>query len=385
MPDLGPIVQRVLMTTDTAGGVWDYSLELAAGLRRRGVRTILAIMGSPILKVRCIEARAIPDLQLEFGEFKLEWMANPEEDVASASEWLLKLAHQYEPDLVHINSYAFASLPWHKPCVLAAHSCILSWWNAVKKTEIPEDFDWYRGIVASGLQLADGVVFPTNSLRNQMERIYGPIQNSEVILNGKDPFRYKPGRKKRFIFSAGRLWDEAKNVSALEHVSAHLRWPTLIAGDWKKPDGSGNAPQRITYLGFLAPTRMAEFYAEASIFVSPARYEPFGLAVLEAALSGCALVLGNIPTFRELWDDAALFVDPDDLQGLKHALTSLTEDQRKLETLARKARERALRYSGEAMAGRYYTTYSELCMDYALLSESEDRSRHVGPELQVEF
>ena len=39
-----------------------------------------------------------------------------------------------------------------------------------------------------------------------------------------------------------------------------------------------------------------------------ALYEPFGLAVLEAAQAGCALVLSDIPTFRELWDGAALFV-----------------------------------------------------------------------------
>ena len=43
-----------------------------------------------------------------------------------------------------------------------------------------------------------------------------------------------------------------------------------------------------------------------------ARYEPFGLAVLEAAQAGCALVLSDIPTFRELWNGAAQFVPPGD-------------------------------------------------------------------------
>ena len=52
------------------------------------------------------------------------------------------------------------------------------------------------------------------------------------------------------------------------------------------------------------------------IFVSVARYEPFGLAVLEAAQAGCALVLSDIPTFRELWGGAALFVPANDDRAL---------------------------------------------------------------------
>ncbi len=53
---------------------------------------------------------------------------------------------------------------------------------------------------------------------------------------------------------------------------------------------------------------MATAYAAATVFASMARYEPFGLAVLEAAQAGMRLVLSDIPTFRELWDGAAIFV-----------------------------------------------------------------------------
>ena len=49
----------------------------------------------------------------------------------------------------------------------------------------------------------------------------------------------------------------------------------------------------------------------AAIYALPARYEPFGLSILEAALSGCALVIGDIPSLREIWADAALFVPSD--------------------------------------------------------------------------
>ena len=56
-----------------------------------------------------------------------------------------------------------------------------------------------------------------------------------------------------------------------------------------------------------------------------ARYEPFGLAVLEAAQAGMRLVLSDIPSFRELWDGAATFVASrraDLLPALRHALAA---------------------------------------------------------------
>ena len=71
---------------------------------------------------------------------------------------------------------------------------------------------------------------------------------------------------------------------------------------------------------------LANWYAKASVFASVSRYEPFGLAVLEAAQAGCALVLSDIPTFRELWDGAALFVPPEDPVALAEALRNTLQD-----------------------------------------------------------
>jgi glycosyltransferase involved in cell wall biosynthesis len=76
----------------------------------------------------------------------------------------------------------------------------------------------------------------------------------------------------------------------------------------------------VRWLGALPPAEINLWHAQAAIFVAPSRYEPFGLAALEASLAGCALVLGDIPTLRELWTGAALFVPPDDREQLTHVL-----------------------------------------------------------------
>jgi glycosyltransferase involved in cell wall biosynthesis len=105
---------------------------------------------------------------------------------------------------------------------------------------------------------------------------------------------------------------------------------------------------------------MQRWYARASVFALPSRYEPFGLAALEAGLAGCALVLGDIPTLRELWDGAALFVPPDDREQLVAALSALAEDPELLWLLGGRARARAESYSAVRMTARYLDAYAGL-------------------------
>ena len=100
--------------------------------------------------------------------------------------------------------------------------------------------------------------------------------------------------------------------------------------------------------------------AEAAIFVAPARYEPFGLAVLEAAASGCALVLGDIPTLRELWDGAAMFVAPDSPEALRDTLLRLIDDEALRTELQSAAGERARAYGRDRMVDGYVALYADL-------------------------
>jgi glycosyltransferase involved in cell wall biosynthesis len=111
----------------------------------------------------------------------------------------------------------------------------------------------------------------------------------------------------------------------------------------------------------------------AAIFVSPARYEPFGLSVLEAAGAGCALVLSDIPTFRELWDGAAIFVSADDAGGLRGALIDLCADSRSRAWLQQAALTRAENYSMQQMTAGYGRLYRRL-----LSGRSNAGSRLVG-------
>ena len=357
--------RSVLMTADAVGGVWDYALELCGAFTARGIAVTLATMGPAPTADQRAAAAAIGGLTLVSREFRLEWMDDPWSDVDRAGEWLLDLESQIGPDVVHLNGYTHASLPWSAPVLVAAHSCVCSWWEAVHGGAPPPSWDEYRRRVQRGLRAADVVVAPTRAMLTALARHYGPLYGL-VVANGRSAAAFAPAPKAPIVCSAGRLWDEAKNVRLLAAAAPDLPWPVYLAGGSHLQGRSGalgrgwRVPPNLRLLGRLPSPDLRTVLARAAIFALPAKYEPFGLTVLEAALSGCALVLGDIPSLRETWDGAALFVPPDDRGALVDAIWILAADADLRETFAARARRRAEALSAERMAGAYLEVYGSL-------------------------
>ncbi|MHB0858848.1 MAG: glycosyltransferase family 4 protein [Anaerolineae bacterium] len=351
---------HILMTTDTVGGVWTYVVELARSLGPDQVHVSLAAMGGALSLEQRREAGRIGTLDVYESAFRLEWMEDPWRDVYQAGDWLLRLEEDLRPDLVHLNGYTHGALPWNVPVLVVGHSCVLSWWEAVRGEYAPPEWDRYRYEVTAGLRAADRVVAPTEAMLASLRRCYGPLPQTEVVPNGCSPALFTPGAKEPFILSAGRLWDEAKNVAALQAVAPRLAWPVYVAGAETHPDGGRAETHNVLCLGHLPRHKLASWYARAAIYALPARYEPFGLSALEAGLSGCALVLGDISSLREVWGDAALFVQPDDERELEQTLHELIQNPKRRAEYGVRARQRAMQFSPGRMAAGYRAIYREL-------------------------
>ena len=347
------------MTADAVGGVWTYAVEMASALAEHGVEVTVAVMGSGLTASHRQEARAAGVVELHERDLALEWMDDPWDDVDRAGRWLLRLAEEAGPDLVHLNGYAHASLPWTVPTVAVAHSCVTSWWAAVRGGAPPPAWDEYRRRVGDGLAAADLVVAPTEAFLHELRRWYA-FGGARVIPNGRGTAWVVAAPKEPFALGAGRLWDDAKNLGLLDEAARELRWPVVLAGDTTAPHGSSRPPRFAHAVGRLDPPDLARLLARAAVFVHPARYEPFGLGPLEAALSGCALVLGDIPTLREVWGTAATYVDPDDGRGLASVLDGLLADPARAAVLGDQARRRAQTYHPAAMADAYLAAYRSL-------------------------
>lgn len=356
-----PPVRRVLMTADCVGGVWSYATDLASGLQARGVHVTVAVMGPALSEARREDARR-RGLDVVEGPYRLEWMPSSWDDVDRAGGWLLSLAERLEPDVIHLNGFCHAALPWPAPVMVAGHSCVRTWWRGVHGTGAPAEWNEYTDRVSEGLSAADVVVTPTMALLDGLHAEYGDVPRSRVIPNGSRAVsaHLESSSKEPLVLAAGRLWDEAKNIEALCAAASGISWPTFVAGDPAGPSGTFGGSGAVHWLGPLAPDELQQWYQRAAIYALPARYEPFGLSVLEAAAAGCALVLGDIRTLRENWDGAALFVPPDNRRALARAIESLIHDDDQREWLASRARERSARFTVETMTDGYLEGYDDL-------------------------
>ena len=362
-PDPSP---AVLMTADTVGGVWSYALSLCRALPE--TRFVVATMGPRPRRAQRDEIRVLENATLVESDQSLEWMLQPSFDFRKSRDWLIHVIEAHDVDIVHVNGYAHARLggPW--PVLLVAHSDVLSWWQAVHKCAASPEWNDYRQRVAAGLAAATRIIAPTVAVLQDLEHHYGPLaSDAQVIPNGSAFGHLRPVAKRPLVLGAGRLWDAAKNLAAMDEVAPRLLWPVEIAGDIAHPEGGFFQSRNVRLLGHLTVQEMTRHLGNASIFVAPALYEPFGLAILEAAAAGCALVLGDIPSLRENWDGAAEFVDPDDRSALAFAINALIGSAEWRDRLASAARDRARRFTLQRMAQSYDQIYHDLARNSARL------------------
>jgi glycosyltransferase involved in cell wall biosynthesis len=224
---------------------------------------------------------------------------------------------------------------------------------------LPADLAWRAERTAAGLAVADACIAPTRSFARALSAMYGNAPRTSVVYNAVTS-QLRPGSAdKDCILTAGRLWDPAKNVTAINEAAALASIPIYTAGASAGPNGENPRFSNLKLLGELSEVELAKWYQRTAIFVSVSKYEPFGLSVLEAAHAGAALVLSDIPTFRELWEDAAWFVPANAPQALAKALDRLLCDSDKRSRLAACAQARAQQYDDARMLEGTLTVYRQ--------------------------
>ena len=352
---------RLLLTTDAVGGVWTYTLDLAEGLAGAGVAVRIAVLG-PALRPDQRDDVARRRLDVDELHQPLEWLAADPAEVRGAACAIALVAREWGADLVHLHSPAFAvAATFGCPVVATNHSCVGTWWAAVQGGELPPDLRWRAALVGEGLRRADLVLAPSRAYAADVAAIYGLTGVPLAVHNGRAATHVDASTaaaEHDAVFTAGRLWDSGKNIAALDATAALLPWPVRAAGDIAGPDGSRMTFSHIDLLGRQPEAAIRAHLADRPIYVAPARFEPFGLAVLEAAQAGCALVLNDIATFRELWEGAALFVDADDARALAAAVCTLIEDRAGRRGLGEAARAHARHYTLAAMVEATVAAYA---------------------------
>jgi glycogen(starch) synthase len=349
---------KVLMTADTVGGVWNYSIELCNALSGYDVQFHLVTFGAEMQAWQKEEAGKLDHVTVYETEYRLEWMEDPWDDIEKSGAYLLSLQKVIQPDIVHLNGYVHGSLDWNVPVVMVAHSDVYSWWRAVKKEDPGAGWQTYFTKVKKGLGEANHVIAPSHAMMDELGKIYSLTKNYSVIYNARSEDLFYSIEKKKEVMCMGRVWDEAKNVKLLMDAADGVPYKIKIAGDNEfQRNYLDVKDNNVLNLGKLGSRQIAKELSSAGIYVLPAKYEPFGLSVLEAALSRCALVLGDIPSLREIWGDSAVYTDTDNADQLAQAINKLMSDEGALTIMAEKAYKQALKYNTKKMARQYMNVY----------------------------
>lgn len=359
---------HVLMTADTVGGVWTHTRELVTQLSRRGIQVTLVSFGQIPSAQQSEWLQELPDVSFYPTAFRLEWMQDAQPDLEESAEFLRALISEVRPDLLHFNQFFYGSIECDLPRLVVAHSDVVSWWVAVHGAEPPAS-DWiaqYRANLNRGLDAADAVVAPTRWMLNQISAHYLEPKQGSVVPNGRDPKLFIPYvAKQNYAVSVGRLWDAGKQVSLL--LRDDLPIETVLIGSERSPEGTGNTAQlrrqtsRLKMQGFSSEAQLRQVFARASMYLATSRYEPFGLAPLEAALSRCAIIANDIPSFREVWGEDAIYFEQNNSRSLIDAIQELASNSARRAEYADRALNRAQNhFTSEQMADQYLKLYRTL-------------------------
>lgn len=353
---------RVLMTTDAVGGVWAFTQELAQGLLGAGCDVALVCVGpapsrAQVSWARCLGAAWGERFRFSALDAPLEWMQENAEAFSAAAAALLDLIEAFGVEIVHSSQFCFGALATAVPVVVTAHSDVLSWAASCRSAPL-EESPWlsrYTALLRAGLSGAAAVAAPTCWMLQALAMNFALPAEQKVIFNGRSVPHGRGLERKLQAVVSGRLWDEGKNVGLLGEVRSPM--PILVAGESVGENSSARELGVAELVGFLTEAALLRLFGESALYLCTSRYEPFGLAALEAALCGCAVIANDIASLREVWGDAALYFE--DAASLSALLVELAGDAALLARVQARCGTRAQRYTRDAMTAGYLSLYGQ--------------------------
>lgn len=368
---------HVLVTGDTLSGSWIYTRELVTGLVTRGVRVTLVSFGEIPLPSQTTWMDHLHGLDYHPTAFRLEWMQEAEESLEESSEFLIGLVRELRPDVLHLHQFCYGDLAVDVPRVVMAYGDLMTWREAVptqgsdaSATEERRALSWYRGAVLRGIAGANAVVTPSKWMLDRISACYLKPDRAQVIYPGRNPIFFNPYvSKDDCVLAVGRLVDASRQVFLLtQHVHSI---PICIVGT-EQTVATPRVPIRadvkvateqtsVAIRGPQTEAQLRALYSRAAIFAATARYEPLAMPALEAAFSRCAIVANDIPSYREMWGDAALYFRTNDAASLAESINALNEDRTMRRAYAELAYGRAReRFTTKRMIDEYLQLYRSL-------------------------
>jgi glycosyltransferase involved in cell wall biosynthesis len=238
-------------------------------------------------------------------------------------------------------------------------------------------------VVPHSVRRADHILADSQATKDDLVAVYGTSSEKITpLLSGVDPrfqpiphadtVREKYGLNERpYIFSLGTV-QPRKNYARLIRALAILRargcdLALVIAGGrgWLEDPiyatiRETGMDEYVHFTGFADEADLPALYSAAMCLAFPSLYEGFGLPVLEAMACGTPAVTSTVSSLPEVAGDAALMVDPHDVEAIAGAIERLYNDSGLRQTLIERGFARARTFTWERSAQHLREVYSQL-------------------------
>lgn len=228
---------------------------------------------------------------------------------------------------------------------------------------------YYRWLIPKILKRANTVITISEASKREILEYYPVVSSKiQVIHNGISaefaPIAFES--KKKTILYVGSL-NERKNfasvLNAFHSLPSHLEYRLVVIGNFSShfdlvPETqkvllSARKNSRIDFLQDISFERLQKEYAEASLFLFPSFYEGFGFPPLEAMASGTPVITSNISSMPEICGNAALYVDPNNINDIVLKIQRVLENQDLQKQMIEVGLKRAKGFTWEKAAQRY--------------------------------
>lgn len=347
-------VRRVLIAADVRNSEWLYAEELTGGLSMLGTDVCFAALGSFLSPSQRAVLKRYRGVQVVEANYELpvtqRWEKN--NDSQYSFEFLPKIAEQQRVDIAHLANCGYAAQSWPVPTVAVTHpfdSLIISSANDVN-----------AGLLRRGLRNVSAVAAPSSAVFDLVSQKCGQaLPGGPVYLGFSSPL-YEPGAKQDFIMANAGTVQQSERLHRFSKIGKRTKWPVFVAGDFAADWLQARDLRGLTTLGYLRQESLARWYSRAQFILSPLPDTSLDYSVIHAALCGCVPVLADLPESREVWEGAAVLVAPDDLEQFASIIDYYSARPAERRRLQIRARNRALCYSRERMARKYYGLYQRL-------------------------
>ncbi len=349
-----------------SGGIARYSKELMSALRQAGVNVIIlqagtVTSGNGIFPLR--GSNLLPGL-ITIGQIEIA-----------------RITHQQNLALVHDPTGCAPLWLTDARRVVTIHDVI-----PYIYPETSSRLDWliYRFWLPLVVSRLDSIITVSEQSRNDLLR-YLPVkpENITVIPEAASPI-YQPisqtqirntllsyGINFPYILYVGSI-EARKNLNTLLEAYAQVlcwsnKWKLVIVGahKWKYSSVFSTLERLqltsdVHFTGYVPEGDLPVFYNGASLFVFPSLYEGFGLPVLEAMSCGTPVVTSNCSSLPEVTDEAAILVDPMDVNAIARAISQVLDEPELAMSMRERGITQAQQFSWEQTARRTTDLYERL-------------------------